>query len=52
MGPSIKHNEGFPDFLYNDIEQLTKQLRNEIKKIDELLHKEPKKFSNRIEKVK
>lgn len=45
------NNNGFPDFLYNDIEQLTKQLSDEIKKIDELLKQEPTKFSSRLEKV-
>lgn len=50
MNTFSKEN-GTLKFLLNDLGDQTRRIREEIKKIDEMLSKEPQPFRSRIEKL-
>lgn len=51
MNTFITNGNDFFNFLVNDIESQTKKIKEEIRKIDEMLAKEPESFSSRLEKI-
>lgn len=48
---TFSNENGALNFLLNDIESQTVKLKEEIKKIDDMLSKEPEFFQSRIEKL-
>lgn len=50
MNTFINEN-GALNFLLNDLEAQTKRIKEEIRKIDEMLSNEPEAFHSRIEKL-
>ncbi len=48
---TFSNENGALNFLLNDIEAQTMKLKEEIKKIDDMLSKEPESFHSRIEKL-
>lgn len=48
---TIANGNGVINFLINNLESQTQKIKEEIKKIDEILQKEPESFHSRLEKI-